>query len=72
MYSSTTSVCSQVVKKRDYFKHFKPLNDGFSLVSICSFEETFILLESPFDAELNDLSEYIKVSISYDCLIKYA
>ena len=71
MYSSTTSICSWVVKIGDYFKYFKPLNGGFSLVSLCSFEETCVLLESPFDAELNGLSEYIKVSISYDCLIKY-
>ena len=46
-----------------------------SVVSLCIFEETCILLESPFHAELNGLcsnpTPHIEVSISYDCVIKY-
>ena len=40
-------------QKRQLFEHFKPLNDSFSIVSLYIFEENYILLESPFYAELN-------------------
>ena len=40
-------------QKRQLFEHFKPLNDTFSVVSLYIFEETYILLESPFHTELN-------------------
>ena len=72
MYSSDTSVSSQVVKTT-IFEHFKPLNDSFSVVSLYIFEETCILLESPFHAELNGLcpNSIIRISVSYDCTIKY-
>ena len=43
-------------QKRQLFEHFKPLNDSFLLVSLYIFEETYILLESPFHIELNGLS----------------
>ena len=42
-------------QNRQLFEHFKPLNDSFSVVSLSSFEETFILIESPFHTELNSL-----------------
>ena len=54
MYSSATSVSSRAVK-RLIFEHFKPLNDSFSVASLHIFEETYILLESPFHTELNGL-----------------
>ena len=34
--------------------YLKPLNDSFSLLSLYIFEETDILLESPYHTELND------------------
>ena len=43
------------VKKQQLFKHFKTINGSFSVVSICIFEETCILLELPFHADLNGL-----------------
>ena len=42
-------------QKRQIFEHFKPLNDSFSVASVYIFEETYILLESPFHTELNGL-----------------
>ena len=42
-------------QKWQLFEHFKPLNDSFSVVRLYIFEETCILLESPFHTELNDL-----------------
>ena len=41
--------------KRQLFERFKPLNDFFSVVKLFIFEETYILLESPFHTELNGL-----------------
>ena len=58
-------------QKRLLFEHLRPLNDSFPVVSLYIFEET---LELPFHAELNGLhipTSYIKVSISYDRIIKY-
>ena len=40
-------------QKRQLFECFKPLNNSFSVVSLYIFEETYILLESPFHTELN-------------------
>ena len=42
-------------QKLQLFEHFKPLNDSFSVVSFYIFNETYILLESPFHTELNGL-----------------
>ena len=39
------------VQKWQLFQHFKTINGSFSVVSNCIFEETCILLESPFHAE---------------------
>ena len=41
------------VQKRRLFQHFKTINGSFSVVSHYIFEETCILLESPFQAEWN-------------------
>ena len=41
------------VHKRQLFQLFKTINGSFSVVSHCIFEETYILLESPFYAEWN-------------------
>ena len=41
--------------KRQLFERFKPLNDSFTVVSPYIFEETYILLESPFHVEFNGL-----------------
>ena len=60
-------------QKLQLFKSFKPCNGSF-LVSHYIFEESCILLESPFLAELNGRifpPLYIKVSASYDHIIKY-
>ena len=43
------------VQKRQLFQRFKTINGSFSVVSHCIFEETCILLESPFHAEWNGL-----------------
>ena len=54
------------------FKHFKSLNNLFSVVILYIFEETYILLESPFLAQLNGLCfNSIQISISYDYIIEY-
>ena len=42
-------------QKWQLFECFKPLNNSFSVVSLYIFEETYILLESPFHTELKDL-----------------
>ena len=39
------------VQKRQFFKHFKTINGSFSVVHHCIFEQTYILLESPFHAD---------------------
>ena len=39
------------VQKRQLFQRYKTINGSFSVVSHCIFEETCILLESPFHAE---------------------
>ena len=39
------------VQKRPLFQCFMTINRSFSLISHCIFEETCILLESPFHAE---------------------
>ena len=40
-------------QKWPLFKHFKPLNNPFSVINLYIFEETCIVLESPFHSELN-------------------
>ena len=42
-------------QNQQLFELFKPINDSFSVVSIYIFEETYILLESPFHTELSGL-----------------
>ena len=42
-------------QKWQLFEHFKPLSDSFSVTILYTFKETYILLESPFHTELNDL-----------------
>ena len=39
------------VQNRQFLKCFKTGNGSFSVVSHCIFENTYILLESPFHAE---------------------
>ena len=50
-----------------------PVNDSFFVVSLYIFKETYILLESLFHTELNDHVPipYIRISISYNSIIKY-
>ena len=51
------------------FKCFKPLKNGsLSVVGLYIFEETYILLESPFMLSWMVFvpTPYIKVSVSYD------
>ena len=53
-FSTTMSICLQVIKNSIYFSilsHFMAIN--FSVVSLYNFEETCVILESPFHAELN-------------------
>ena len=50
MYSSTMSIYLRVFKNRNYLRILQQLM-AFSVVSHCIFEETCILLESPFYAE---------------------
>ena len=40
-------------QKLQLFKHFKPLNGSFSVVSLSVLEDMCISLQSPFPAELN-------------------
>ena len=39
------------VQKPKLFQRFKTINGSFTVISHCFFEETYILLESPFHAE---------------------
>ena len=43
------------IQEWQLFKCFKTTNDSFSVVNHCIFEETCILLKSPFHAEWNGL-----------------
>ena len=63
MFASTS------VQEQHSFKHFKPLNGSFSVISVYLFEETCISLESAFHAKLNG-PLYTIVSVCYDCIIK--
>ena len=58
--------------KCQLFEHFKPLNGSFSVASLYILTKP-IFLELPFHAELNGVctNSIIKVSVSYDLIIKY-
>ena len=60
-------------EKQQLFEYFKPTNNSFSIVSLYIFEETYILLETPFHTELNGFvpTLYIKIPLSCDRISKY-
>ena len=62
------------VKRWQLFKRLKPLEGCYSVVKPCVFEGTCILLELPFQAELNGLCPYAIIickllSYYYMCVI---
>ena len=60
-------------QKWQLFKDFRPPKDSFYVVSLYTFEATYILSESPFHAEFNNFVPipYLKVTVSYDRIIKH-
>ena len=61
------------IQKWELFKCFKTTNGSLSVVSHCSFEETYILLDDYFmqSGMVFVPTPYIKLSVAYDHIIKH-